>query len=322
MIVIAGDIGGTKSWLALLNVEAGRECSVINEARYRSTRFDNLDILIEQFLQDSEMTVDELKGMVLAIPGPVRDGSIQLTNLNWKLSATQIKERFSLSEVALINDFQAAALGTQTLVSVDYSKLNDAPEADGSGNGVRLVIGAGTGLGMAYLYKEGLEYVPVATEGGHVDFAPVDDREIALLKYLQGRYRRVSYERILSGDGLVALYQFCVGNLTVESSETAEWINREATDGDNSAAVESLQLFASIYGRFVGNMVLALRPEDGVYLTGGVSAKVGQWLDSSEFKDAYLDKGRMLDIVAQTPVYLVTNERLGLQGAIKIASSL
>jgi len=317
MMLIAGDIGGTKSLIALLQYNSPDDWRIIHEARYQSSDYRGIDGLLQQFLKDSDCPVDNLEQMVLAIPGPIADGACQLTNLNWMVSESELRSTFKLKSVTILNDFQAAALGTLSLQGDDYITLNHAQNGD---NGVRLVLGAGTGLGMAYLHPDRVEggYTSIATEGGHVDFAPATEQEFRFLQYLKKSYTRVSYERILSGSGLVELFCFCAGGAPEDFPVSAAWVNRAAAEKANPIAEEALTLFAAIYGRFAGNMVLAFRPGDGLYLTGGVTAKVSRWLDSKVFLDAYLDKGRMVDIVAQTPVYLVTNERLGLQGAINV----
>lgn len=313
MISIAGDIGGTKCWLVALQSDPQGLCQIIYESRYQSSDFKNINGLLHQFLQDSGCPGLTVEQMVLAVAGTVSDGVFGLTNLDWQISSNELQKEFSLKSVRLINDFQAAALGTLSLKSDDLITLNRAVKGD---NSIRLVLGAGTGLGMAYLYSAESGAVSVATEGGHIDFAPTDDREISLLKYLQKKYRHVSYERILSGAGLVNLYYFSLGKAPTAAPVTAEWVNRRAADGDDPTAQNAIMLFVKIYGHFVGNMALTFNPGDGIYLTGGVTAKLSSWLDSGEFRDAYLNKGRMLEVVAHTPLYLVANERIGLQGAI------
>lgn len=313
MISIAGDIGGTKCWMVALQGELRGPHRTIYESCYQSRNFSNINDLMRQFLQDSNSSAASVGKIVLAVAGPVREGSAQLTNLEWQINSNQLQEDFSIRSVRIINDFQAAALGTLAINSDDFVTLNGAAQGD---NGIRLVLGAGTGFGMAYLYMGESGGVPVATEGGHIDFAPTDEREIALLRCLKNRFKRVSYERLLSGTGLVEIYYFCLGREPEGDPVTAEWINRAATDWGNPTAKEAIMLFVKIYGHFVGNMALAFRPGDGIYLTGGVTAKLRSWLDSGQFMDAYLDKGRMLDIVANTSLRLVTNERVGLQGAI------
>jgi glucokinase len=314
MIAIAGDIGGTKSWLALLENSVSSDSQIIYEARYQSCDFANIGALLHQFIKDASTTVAAVEQMVLAIPGPISGGVARLTNLDWRVSSSELCSQFSLKDVKIINDFQAVALGTLVLQHDDCLTMNAAPAG---GNHIRLVMGAGTGLGVAYLYRDlDGRYIPIATEGGHVDFAPASEREIALLRYLQKRYSRVSYERILSGSGLVELYCFCAGTTPEEQQISAEWVNREASDAGDPVAVDALKLFATIFGRFAGNMALAYKPDDGLYLTGGVTAKVSRWLDSKEFMNSYLDKGRMVEVVRNIPLYLVRNERVGLQGAI------
>lgn len=313
MVSIAGDIGGTKSWLVALRSETNGAPRIIGESIYQSQHFENVDALLHQFLKESKISQDTIEQMVLAVPGPVTSGTVTLTNLNWKISAVNLQQTFAITRVQLLNDFQATALGTLFLKADDFSTLN---QAAAGANGIRLVLGAGTGLGMAYLYRQDHDVHPIATEGGHIDFAPTTDKEIELLQFLQRKFSRVSYERILSGSGLVALFNFVSGERRPNPVVTAEWINRVATEEDHLEAQEALSLFARIYGCFVGNMVLLFRPGDGVYLTGGVTAKVRKWLETNDFIEAYLDKGRMHHVVSQTPVFLVNNERVGVEGAI------
>lgn len=313
MVSIAGDIGGTKSWLIALRCDINGMPQIIHESRYQSQRFENIDVLLHQFINELKISNGSVEQMVLAVPGPITSDTITLTNLNWQISAVDLQQQFAIPHVQLLNDFQATALGTLTLSDDGFSMLNSAK---GGNNRIRLVLGAGTGLGMSYLYRKDDDAVPVATEGGHVDFAPTDVQQIELLKYLQRKFSRVSYERILSGSGLVELFNFLAAEQQSDPSVTAEWISRAANDEGNLQAQETLRLFSRIYGSFVGNMVLAIKPGDGVYLTGGMTAKVNKWLEGPEFIDAYLDKGRMLDVVIHTPIYLVTNERVGLEGAM------
>ena len=156
-----------------------------------------------------------------------------------------------------------------------------------------------------------------ATEGGHVDFAPGDDIQEELYDYLEKKYDRVSYERILSGPGLIDLYNFC--KETNGNGLTAGWVNQQAMQGDNLAAVTAMRLYATIYGSFVGNIVLMFRPTGGIYLVGGVTAKTAYWLQSEFFLDAFLNKGRMSSLATQTPLFLVTDEDTGLKGIIEFA---
>jgi glucokinase len=154
-----------------------------------------------------------------------------------------------------------------------------------------------------------------STEGGHVDFAPVDEQQIELLQFLIKRHGHVSYERLLSGDGLVALYEYCSGN---ECTGDAAWVHAQAEAG-NATAGRALSLFVSIYGAFVGNMALLFKPQGGIYITGGIAAKIISWMKSDDFMSAYLNKGRMRALAQQTSVYLVINERVGVIGAISEA---
>jgi glucokinase len=180
----------------------------------------------------------------------------------------------------------------------------------------RVAVGAGTGLGVSWMMCAGGAASAWSTEGGHVDFAPVNEEQVGLLAYLSERYGHVSYERLLSGDGLVTLYEYC--NAGDCAGIDAAWVHSQAED-NNEAAYRAMSLFVSIYGAFVGNMALLFKPEGGIYITGGIGAKIISWMKSADFISAYLNKGRMRTLTEKTSVYLVTNERVGVIGAISEA---
>ena len=183
-------------------------------------------------------------------------------------------------------------------------------------NATRVAVGAGTGLGLAWVQGEQRAAHAYDTEGGHIDFAPVDDTQIRLLQFLQQSFAHVSYERLLSGSGLVRLYEFCAGKTGINKSGNinAEWVNNQSEN--NEAAGRALSLFVQIYGAYIGNIALLFKPSGGIFITGGIAAKILKKMQSEEFINAYLDKGRMSALVEQIAVYLVTNERIGVLGAM------
>lgn len=313
MNIIAADIGGTNSRLAWIERPATGEAVIRHQQSYVNALFIDFEALLASFIAEcgEHSTVSLL---CLALPAPVRGESVTLTNIDWTLQRKHLGERFNISEVIFINDFQAAALGTTV---VDPSKLITLNDATAEPLGPRAVIGAGTGLGVAYMHWLQTNFRAFATEGGHVDFAPGDDIQEELYDFLEKKYDRVSYERILSGPGLIDLYNFCKESNGDDIS--AGWVNQQAMQGDNLAAVTAMRLYASIYGAFVGNIVLMFRPTGGIYLVGGVTAKTVYWLQSEFFLDAFLNKGRMSLLAAQTPLYLVTDEITGLKGIIEFA---
>ncbi len=313
MNIIVADIGGTNSRLALIEAPATGQTVIRHQQSYVNARFADFETLLAAFIGECS-EIPEISLLCLALPAPVKGKSVTLTNIDWTLRQEHLGEQFDIGEVIFINDFQAAALGTTVVDASKLITLNDAPLEP---LGPRAVIGAGTGLGVAYMHWLQTNFRAFATEGGHVDFAPGDDIQEELHDYLEKKYDRVSYERILSGPGLIDLYNFCKESNGDEI--TAGWVNQQAMQGSNLAAVTAMRLYATIFGAFAGNIVLMFRPTGGIYLVGGVTAKTAYWLQSEFFLDAFLDKGRMSSLAVQTPLYLVNDENTGLKGVIEFA---
>jgi glucokinase len=315
MNIIAADVGGTKT--RFIYADAEQPDNVIFEARYLSSDFDSFEPLLEAFIHDSGSTASQVDSLTLALPGLVNDDTARLTNLPWVIEKQALKDSFGIKNVSFMNDFQASAFGTSQLLKTDQIVLNPGIAEQGvqKNNATRVAVGAGTGLGVAWAQDDEGKAHAYDTEGGHVDFAPVDETQIQLLQFLQQRHGHVSYERILSGDGLVSLYEFSSGKQ--ETGVTAEWVNKQA-DKDEAADI-ALSLFVQIYGAYIGNIALLFKPCGGIYITGGIAAKMVKKMQSEDFIDAYLNKGRMRTLVEQIAVYLVTNERIGVLGAMSEA---
>jgi glucokinase len=227
-----------------------------------------------------------------------------------------LQHEFGVEKIHFMNDFQASALGVAHLKNKDLVNLNPGVHKK---DAIRVAVGAGTGLGVSWMLNDGANTRAWSTEGGHIDFAPVDEQQLELLKFMIDRHGHVSYERLLSGDGLVALYAFCSGNESADID--AAWVHA-AAEADNEAASRAMSLFVGIYGAFVGNMALLFKPQGGIYITGGIAAKIISWMKSDDFISAYLNKGRMRALAQHTPVNLVINERVGVIGAISEAVKL
>ncbi len=340
MHIIAADVGGTKTRLAI--ADAAEPRNVLYETRYLSSDFDSFEPMLQSFIEETGMVdtrsnTSAVDILSLALPGLVSDSSAHLTNLPWVIEKQALKNTFGIKNVYFMNDFQASAFGTGQLLEKDRIVLNPGHvDTDAlKKNSTRVAVGAGTGLGLAWA-----EAVPVNghpaehptnnskvahtlinthdTEGGHIDFAPTDETQIRLLQFLQKRHGHVSYERILSGNGLVSLYHFCSGK--EEQGIDAEWVNRHSKTDE--AADSALSLFVKIYGAYIGNIALLFKPYGGIYITGGIAAKILHKMQSEEFITAYLNKGRMQALVEQIAVYLVTNERVGVLGAMSEAIKL
>ena len=312
MHIIAADVGGTKTRLVITDTDEPDQ--VLYEARYASGDFDSLEPLLRRFIADSGAKDRPLEALSLALPGVVSGSDARLTNLPWTIRKQDLMQRFGVKQVHFMNDFQASALGVARLKPEDLICLNQGLQQP---DALRVAVGAGTGLGVSWISYDAGEAMAWPTEGGHLDFAPVDKAQMDLLSFLIDRHGHVSYERLLSGDGLVSLYAFCSGRDA--SDIEAAWVSEQA-EGNDEAAKMAMTLFVKIYGAFVGNLALLFKPKGGIYITGGIGAKIISWMKSDDFISSFLHKGRMQALAEQTSVYLVTNERVGVIGAISEAA--
>lgn len=321
MELIAGDIGGTKSWLVWVVLSAdgcSRAETVRHEKIYASADFESAEALMKRFMSDagSPATPDQL---LLALPGALHEQRATLTNLAWTLDAAQLQRALGIRAVRFINDFQAAAAGVATLSRQDVITLNHAaPEPDG----VRAITGAGTGLGLAFMLPDATgRYRSYATEGGHADFAPANPVQSRLLEQLRSTYGHVSWERAVSGSALHDLYAFCcveAGQSAPDHAVDGATLVERAESGD-AVAETAVDLFVDLYGAWLGNVALMYQPRGGLYIAGGVAAHLQSRMQSPRLLTAAFDKGRMRSVVERTPIHLVTCNRLGVQGAIASA---
>lgn len=315
MELIAGDIGGTKSWLVWMRDGAEVPCF---ERIYASAAFASGEALLGRFIADAAQPrkPDTLN---LALPGPLDAQRVTLTNLDWTLDAGALGAALGIPRVRFVNDFQAQAAGVATLDEHDVAVLNAAPAQAG---GVRAITGAGTGLGLAFMTADvGGAYHSHATEGGHVDFAPANALQSRLLDFLRARHGHVSWERALSGSAFNDLYRFCcldAGQAPPGAAVDGAALTTLADAGD-AAAVAALELFVDLYGAWVGNVALLYQPFGGLYIGGGVASHMVERLQSPRFMAAATDKGRMRGVVERTPIHLITCTRLGVQGAVELA---
>jgi glucokinase len=318
MELIAGDIGGTKSWLAWVTGEAEDGQHLRFERVYASAAFATADDLIRQFIADAQLPISP-DCLLLALPGPLHAQHTTLTNLDWTLGAADMAATLGIASVRFINDFQAAAAGVATLTAADVVALNPHPVEPG---GVRAITGAGTGLGLAFMLADGSGcYRSFASEGGHIDFAPANAMQARLLEQLRNIYGHVSWERVASGLAMSDLYHFCCTEqntaLPDEPVDGAVLVAR-AGMGDQ-AAQAALDLFIDLYGSWVGNVALLFQPRGGLYVAGGIAAHLQARMQSPRFMGAAMDKGRLRSVVECTPIFLITHSRLGVQGAIATA---
>jgi glucokinase len=318
MELIAGDIGGTKSWLAWVTAASQGTQALRFERVYASADFVSAEELLRQFMADARVDGPP-DSLLLALPGALHAQRATLTNLDWTLDATELRAALGIAAVRFINDFQAAAAGVATLTAADLVALN--PQSPEPG-GVRAITGAGTGLGLAFMLADANgRYQSFATEGGHVDFAPANAMQARLLERLRAEYGHVSWERVVSGLAMNDLYRFCCAERNHPlPGETVDGAALAQRAGSGEAVAEAaLELFIDLYGAWVGNVALMYQPRGGLYIAGGVAGHLQARMQSPRFMDAASDKGRMRSVVERTPIFLITCDRLGVQGAIESA---
>ncbi|MGA9116435.1 MAG: glucokinase [Bacteroidota bacterium] len=325
LMILAGDIGGTKTLLAWVE-ESGGELCLRRLESYPSSRFGSLGEILELFL--SVPSPAPLERAALGIAGPVVNGRCEATNLPWVVDAGETARRLSLPSVELINDLEAAAWGILRLGKKEREVLQSGLARPG---GAIAVIAAGTGLGEGGLVWDGRRYFPLPSEGGHVDFAPRNDLEADLLRFLAARHGRVSYERVLSGPGLHALYQFLRSRSgrpepedlksEMAAGDPPAVITRRASEGSDSLCSEALRLFVSLYGAEAGNLALKLLSTGGVYVAGGIAPRILAHMRNGPFMESFLDKGRFRPLLAAMPVCVVTHPHVAILGAAHRALS-
>lgn len=307
-LLLCADIGGTKTLLGLAN-DDGLQA----ERRYANADFQDFAGVLAAFLADTQTDPAQVDGGCLAVAGPIADDglSAQLTNLPWRIDGADLARRFGLRSLHLANDFAAAAIGAVTSPPAQRHTLQHGEPLAAA---PCLVVGAGTGLGMAIVLPEGDRWRIVPGEGGHAAFAPADETQVALWRFLHARHGRVTWERVVSGPGLALIHEFVAG---IERSP-AEIATRAAAD-PTSAEARSVDLFLAAYGAFAGDMALACLARGGVFLAGGIAASLLPLLARSNFLAAFDTKAEHAAIAARMPVHVATDPLLGLRGALGIS---
>jgi glucokinase len=316
--VLSGDIGGTKTRLAVIAVD-GIRLRTEREQSYASREYALFEDLLGDFIRGSVAPSRAAFG----IAGPVQGRVAQTTNLPWRVDADALQNKFGLGKCVLLNDLEATASSLPALGAEDMLTLQAGAPHDAGGNAA--VIAAGTGLGEAGLFWNGVRHQPFATEGGHASFSPSDDTEIALLQHLQQRHAHVSWERIISGPGLVMLHEFlCLHRnvpvpdwlrLEMQQGDAAASIANAALSGRDEFCVDTLDWFARLYGAEAGNLALKVMSRGGLYLGGGIAPKILPFLKNGAFLDAFCNKGRMRPLLEAMPVKVILNDRAALYGA-------
>src|SRR5579864_6863178 len=322
-MILAGDIGGTNARLAYFQPQNGH-LQLVSERVFPSREHSEFGEIVTQFLDDSG-TRPEVA--CFGIAGPVRNGRVETSNLPWVIEQARLAKQIHLPATLLINDLEASAWGIGDLSASDLVPLN---RVTGPAVGNQAVVAPGTGLGEAGLFWDGTRHHVFACEGGHTDFAPQNELQIELLRYLKSRFGHVSYERVLSGPGLVNVYEFLRDSgcgkeasdfaSNLKTSDPAAMISRAALDGSSELAEKALDVWISVYGAEASNLALKAMATGGLYLAGGITPKILSKLNGPLFMESFLDKGRLRPLVEAIPVQVVTNDKAGLLGAARCAA--
>lgn len=317
-MILAGDIGGTKTNLAFFSREDDR-LFLRRSGSYPNSEHGSLIEILQKFCGQGD---ERIASASFGIAGPVLDGRCEATNLAWIVESKEVSAHLGLESVGLINDLSATAFGTLHLLPNETKVLNEGkPESEGT----IAVIAAGTGLGEGALVWDGQRYRSLPSEGGHTDFGPRDEVEVDLLRFIQEKFEHVSYERIVSGPGVLILYEFFRSR---SDYPEPDWLREELKTGDPSAAIASaalarrdqaaeltLNLFVSLYGAEAGNLALKLLPKGGLYVGGGIAPKLLPLIEAGGFMQSFLAKGRFAYLMKEIPVRVILNDKTALTGA-------
>ncbi len=314
--VLAADIGGTKTHLALCLVKEGR-CIIEKDYKYASQDWNSFEAVVQDFAETTKLP----DRMCVAFPGPVVEGKAQAANLHWNLDSKVMSKKLNIRNVSLINDLEANAYGLSALNKEDVSTIywgNDKP----TGNAA--VISPGTGLGEAGMFFDGQDLHPFATEGGHCDFGPRSMMDMEILEYLQSKHDHVSWERVLSGPGIYTIYRFL---RDVKKRETPVWLEKNIHDGDPAAAIskgaedgcaiceETLELFVRFLAIEAANLALKIKSTGGLFIGGGIIPKIWNETYKEVFLEHFFPVGRLQSLIEEIPIHILLNSKTALLGA-------
>jgi glucokinase len=322
-MILAGDVGGTKVHLALYDFTDGN-LKHTRDQQYPAKEYAGLEEIVKEFIVTEKVTA-----ACFGVPGPVREGRLRLTNLPWTLDSRELATHLGIDYVFLINDLQANGYGIAELSAEQIYTLS---EGDSQQIGNRALISAGTGLGEAFLVWDGRNYVPYPSEGGHSDFAPRNEDEIDLLRFLRQKYDgRISFERVVSGQGITNCYEFL---REVRGVEEPAWLAERLAAEDPNAVITELalkakseicekavDLFVSSYGAEAGNLALKILSVGGLYVGGGIAPRILEKLKDGTFIKAFTDKGRLSQLLVHMPVRVILESRTALLGAAAYAEA-
>ena len=329
-MLLAGDIGGTKTLLGLFERDRDRPRQLVVR-EYATFDFDSLKELTQVFLDDTRAAAS-VTTACLGVASPVNGLVARLTNVPWMADASHLAERLGDDAVRLLNDLEAMAYAVPVLEPDEIAVLQDGVAVAG---GNAAIIAAGTGLGESLLHNVDGQFVPSASEGGHADFAARTARELALVEHLTAIYGRVDHDRVISGPGLVNIFGFTHGMTGTASSSACDKVGRDVEEAELPAAIsacamagrceqcaEALEMFVEAYGAEAGNLALRSMATAGVYLGGGIAPKVLPALESGAFLEAFCAKAPLTDLLRTIPVSVILNPAAGLLGAAVRASAI
>jgi glucokinase len=317
-VILAGDVGGTKCNLALF-AEKNGELEFVFRERFASKEFAQFDFIIREFARRAaaHLGKEKIRAAGFGVAGPVINNRIHATNLPWIVDADTLAREVGVKSVVLVNDLGATGHSLEHLPPEDFCVLNVGAPVPGA---TRALLAAGTGLGEGILFWEGSRYKVVPSEGGHSDFAPRTDQQIELLKFMRHRYPQVSWELILSGRGFRTLHEFLAPSVKHPifedpDADPAPFITKSGLDRSCPVCVETLDLWANIYGAEAGNLALKVLALGGVYVAGGIAVKILPKMKDGSFFKSFLDKWHFEKVLANVPVSIVLNESAPLIGA-------
>ena len=324
-MILAGDIGGTNARLAFFEPQNGN-FHLAQMAIFPSRHYSGLDQIVTEFVKTSGIHPERA---CFGIAGPVTNGRVEASNLPWIIESTRLADELRIDHAVLINDLEATGWGIGALPASDLVSLNQALARNINASGNQAIIAAGTGLGEGALYWDGKRHHVFASEGGHCDFAPQNDIQVELFEYLRSRYGHVSCERVLSGPGLVNVFDFL---RDTGKGKPPDWLVGEMVETDAAAAIshaglsgkcaiceQALDIFVSVFGAEAGNLALKLKATGGVFLAGGIAPKILPKLATPMFLEAFLAKGRLRHLMEIMPIQVITNDKLALLGAARCA---
>lgn len=305
--ILVGDIGGTNVRLATFNIT---NSELTNIHTYSVSKFNSLSLILKSYLEEQKL---DIRSASLAIACPITGDKITMTNTPWSFSISEMKEELALEELFVINDFTAISLSVPHLTDSDVTQIG------GQKNNIWspiAVYGPGTGLGVAQVLEVNNKWVSLPGEGGHIDLSTTSETEDELLSFMRRQFGRVSVERVLSGPGLVNLYNAIMhGNGDEPDNLLPEQIAANALANSNEECVNTLKLFCEMLGRFGGDLALVCGSRAGVYLAGGIPPKILDFLVNSNFRKCFEDKGRLSTFVKDIPIYVITHKYPGLLGS-------